>query len=541
MRFNLTRNQIILLFSLYAVLVLNLGFWQKTWEVTQIAGRRDWLLLLTMPLFLVATLNFVMQLLFWPKLHRILVPLLLVAGSGAAYAVMTQRIYFNADMIQNLLQTNPAEASAWLSVKFILWIVLTGLLPAFLYIRYLKVRYAPTWYKEFGRRLLSIALSVVVIVTIAAVGYQNYASFFRNNHAIPHQIVPTNLLGALVKTAYVAYDANRPFVQIGTDAKRQALPSERKRLLVLVVGETTRAQNWGLNPGARNTTPQLAQTEGVINYPNVSSCGTATAVSLPCMFSNLGRKNYSAAVAKHREGLMDVLQRAGLYTSWRENDGGCKGTCDRIKHVEVRTLSQPEQCIKEGCYDMATLNNLAEEIQQMPHDGVIVLHTMGSHGPAYYQRYTSEFEKFSPTCNTNQLQDCSTEQLNNTYDNTIVYIDHMLASTIKLLQQQSDTDTALLYVSDHGESLGENGMYLHGAPYAVAPKQQTQIPMIFWASPGFYQAQQLNQSCLNKNAATDYSHDNLFHSVLGLMDVQTKEYQPQLDLFAGCRTTTVKP
>ena len=535
MRLNLTRNQIIVLFCLYAVMVLNLGFWQKTWDVTLINNKRDWLLVLTMPLFLIAFINFVMQLLFWPKIHRLILPFLILAGSGASYATMTQQIYFNSDMIQNLLQSNPAEASAWLSVKFILWIVLTGVLPVFVYLRYVKVKYSPKWYSEMGSRLLSMVGSLVVIGAIAAAGYQNYASFFFFFYAIPHQIAPTNLIAAMITTAYGAYDANRPFVQIGTDAKRNATPSERKRLLVFVVGETTRAQSWGLNSGVRNTTPELAKTEDVINYPNFSSCGTATAISLPCMFSNMARKSYKPAAAKHSEGLMDILQRGGLYTSWRENDGGCKGTCDRIKHIQIDSIAQAGQCSDDGCYDMTALNGLAEEIRNMPTDGIIVLHTMGSHGPAYYQRYTDEFKKFTPTCDTNQLQDCSTEQLNNTYDNTVVYIDHMLASTIKLLQEQPNSDTALIYASDHGESLGENGMYLHGAPYAVAPKEQTQVPMIFWASKGFYQTQKLNQDCLVNSAATEYSHDNLFHSILGLMDVQTKEYQRDLDIFSSCR------
>ena len=535
MRFNLTRNQAILLFAVYTVAILNIGFWQQTFDVTLINGKRDWVLLLTMPLFLVATISFVLQLLFWPRVHRIIIPFLLIAGAGASYATMTQKIYFNADMLQNLIQSNPAEASAWLSSKFILWVLLAGIVPAFFYIRFVHIKYAQKWYGEIGRRLLGMCASLVLIGIIASFSYQNYASFFRNNHGIPHQIVPTNLLGAMLKTAYGAYDANRPFVHIGLDAKRNAAPHERKRLLVLVVGETTRAQNWGLNHGARDTTPQLAQTAGVINYPEVSSCGTATAISLPCLFSNMNRKNYNPATAKHQEGLMDILQRAGLYTSWRENDGGCKGTCDRIKHIDVREIASAGQCSKEGCFDNTLLNGLAEEIRAMPGDGVIVLHTMGSHGPAYYQRYPDAQRKFTPTCDSNQLQDCSKEQLQNTYDNTIVYIDQMLAGTIRLLQAETGTDSALLYVSDHGESLGENGMYLHGSPYAVAPAEQTHVPMIFWADNGFYQAQHLDKSCLEKNAAQTYSHDNWFHSVLGLMEVQTQEYKPDLDIFAACR------
>ena len=536
MHIRLTGNRAVLLFCIYAVLIFNVGFWQATWQKSLSAAGHDWLLLATMPLFVLAAMNFVMQLLFWPKVHRVLIPLLLVLSAGASYAVMTQNIYFNSDMIQNLLQTNKAEATAWLQVKFIGWVLLTGVLPAVWYARCVTISRASVWYKGLGWRGLSMLASVLVVAAVAVVGYQNYASFFRNNKGINHQIVPTNFIGASAKTVYNIYDASRPFEHIATDAKRDAPAHERKRLLVLVVGETTRAQNWGLNPGAPDTTPELKKMADVINYPNVSSCGTATAISVPCMFSQMSRSDYNGNRASHQEGLLDVLQRVGLYTGWRENDGGCKGVCDRIKHIDVRELAEKSQCGSEGCLDMVLLKGLAQEIQAMPTDGVIVLHTMGSHGPAYYQRYTDDLRKFTSTCDTNQIQDCNQEALRNTYNNTVLYIDHMLAATINLLRQQENTDTALWYVSDHGESLGENGMYLHAAPYAVAPKEQTHVPMIFWASENWYRHTGVSAACMKQSADKAYSHDNWFHSVLGINDVHTQAYQRDLDIFAACRS-----
>lgn len=528
--FRLTANRAVFLFSLYAATVFNVAYWRT------VAGTQDWLLLLTMPLFLVAAMNLVMQLLFWPKFHRVLLPLLLLLGAGASFAVMTQNIYFNADMIQNLLQTNPGEASAWLSWPFIVWVLLAGVLPAVLYIRFGKTVSADKWYQELGWRLLSVGMSLAVIGAVAAASYSHYASFFRNNSKISHQITPTNLIGAGIKTAYAAYDANRPFETIAADAKREAVPAQKKRLLVLVVGETTRAQNWGLNAGAPDTTPELKQTAGVINYPDVSSCGTATAVSVPCMFSKMNREDYNGSRAKHQENVMDVLQRTGVLTAWRENDGGCKGVCDRITHINIGDIAQAGQCGSDGCLDMALLNGLEEQNRAMKGDGIIVLHTMGSHGPAYYKRYTDEFKAFQPTCDTNQLQSCSSEALQNTYNNTIRYIDHMLAATIKLLDKQSDTDSALWYLSDHGESLGENGIYLHGTPYAVAPKEQTHVPMIFWANKGWYQSTGVDERCMRAAADKAYSDDNLFDSLLGIFDVKTADYRQEQDIFAACRS-----
>ena len=260
----LTANRAVFLFTVYATVLLNIGFWRNVWQTNT-----DWLLLLTLPIFMLAALNLIIQLLFWYKLHRIMLPILLIISAGASFAVMTQNIYFNADMIQNLLQTNVSEARAWLSWKFIAWVGLVGVLPAVLYLRFGNIHTAK-WYRELAWRAASIMASLAVIGILATFAYQNYASFFRNHRGVAHLIVPSNLLGAGIQTAYNAYDASRPLQTIGLDAKRTAPAHERKRLMILVVGETTRAQNWGLNPNAPNTTPELKKIADVIFYPNVT-------------------------------------------------------------------------------------------------------------------------------------------------------------------------------------------------------------------------------------------------------------------------------
>ena len=161
---------------------------------------------------------------------------------------------------------------------------------------------------------------------------------------------------------------------------------------------------------------------------------------------------------------------------------------------------------------------------------------MGSHGPAYFKRVPTAAKRFLPECSSNALQDCSGEQLVNAYDNTIAYNDQFLAQAIGWLQQrEASNDTALLYVSDHGESLGESNLYLHGLPYAIAPDLQKRVPWITWLSPGFAQHQHLDVACLRGRADAEISHDNYFHSVLGLLDVRSSVYQPALDAYAACR------
>lgn len=235
--------------------------------------------------------------------------------------------------------------------------------------------------------------------------------------------------------------------------------------------------------------------------------------------------------------MLDVLAHAGVNVLWRDNDGGCKGACDRVPHVDMTKLKLPQDCDGEVCMDNVLLYKLNDYINSLNDDGVIVLHQMGSHGPAYYRRSTPEFQTFSPTCNSNQIQDCSHEQLVNTYDNSILYTDAMLDATIKLLRQYDDRfNTALVYLSDHGESLGENGMYLHGTPYVFAPSQQTHVPFLMWMSADYQRNFGIDRQCLNTlSEKDDVSQDNLFHTLLGMLNVQTREYQSQLDILQRCR------
>lgn len=529
----LSSNRAILLLSIYILLIFNVGFWSYLFQ--HVTLKNNVIFWFTVPVLMLAAMNFCMQLLFWPYLHWLMVPLLLLLGSAVSYAVMMQHIYFDANMLQNIMQTNIGEAGAWLTPQFWMWLGITGLLPAQWYCWGVNIHYTKPWYREFGKRIVVIITSLITVLTVILLAYGSYISFFRNNKTVNHLIVPTNFVGAAVKTAYNTYDAHQPLQRIGLDASHQR--HGNKRLLILVMGETTRAQNWGLNGYPRQTTPELAAMgDQVVNFPQVSSCGTATAVSLPCLFSNMPRQHYQANLAKHQEGLLDVLQRSGVAVSWRDNDGGCKGVCDRIRHLDVRDWAPNLKCNSDGCLDESLLINLHDMITNMPDDAVLVLHTMGSHGPAYYQRYPEAFRRFTPTCDTNQIQQCTREQLRNTYDNTVLYTDHILAEIIKLLQNESGLASAMWYFSDHGESLGENGIYLHATPYAIAPEEQTRVPMLFWANHDFADISNLDMNCLRRHAhQQEFSHDNIFHSVLGLMNVKTSEYQTQLDLFASCR------
>ena len=173
----------------------------------------------------------------------------------------------------------------------------------------------------------------------------------------------------------------------------------------------------------------------------------------------------------------------------------------------------------------------------MKKDSVLVLHTMGSHGPTYHLRYPEAFRRFTPDCQTAELGDCTDAEIVNAYDNSILFTDHVLSTVIdKLKARSSKFETGMIYMSDHGESLGEHGLYLHGTPYILAPEFQTHIPFIVWMDAAFANSMKMDRACLNQKAAQDYSHDNMFHSVLDMMNIQTNVYNPALDVFAACKT-----
>lgn len=384
-----------------------------------------------------------------------------------------------------------------------------------------------------------VTLFSLVIIGVGSLYYQDYASFFRNNKTLPHLIYPSNFVAASVSKIKHYYRDNMPFTPLGLDAQQEK-PDEYRHVTVLVIGETTRAQNWGLNGYTRQTTPKLAaRGEQIFNFPNVSSCGTATAVSVPCLFSVFTRSDYNGTAANRQDNLLDMLQRAGIQVSWIENNSDCKGLCERVPTTNVIELNLPEYCKGGECLDNIMLPEMDKALRQDPQrDLVLVLHTLSNHGPTYYERYTNEFRRFTPTCDTNEINRCSQEQLVNTYDNGILYLDNFLEQVIQKLELHKDWESSLFYVSDHGESLRENGIYLHGAPYAIAPIEQTRVPMMMWFSEAFRKNEPFNFDCLRQNAQTrDFSHDNFFHTVISMADMRMElsAYDKNLDILGSCR------
>ena len=529
--------------ALWLAVVGNLPLWQRIAEIaTQPVQRVQlWMVMGGLVLGLTAAL---LSLLAWPRLFRPLATLLVLVTAFNSYFMWQYRVVIDPTMLANVAATDAREVRDLLSLS-LLGTVLLVAGPPLWWIWRRPLRWS-RWLPQTGRNLLGILVGLVLALGVAFAGYQGLASLMRNHKPLRYMVNPLNSVYAATRLAADQLPKQaRVLKPVGEDAQLGASYTQQRRppLLVVVVGETARAQNWGLNGYARATTPSLArwQQQGLVNFPDVRSCGTNTQVSVPCIFSPLTREEGGDQTAEH-QNLLDVLQRAGLAVLWLDNQSGCKGVCDRVPNASTRELDLPALCEGGECFDEAMLQGLDQRIaaldpQRRARGVVLVLHQMGSHGPAYSRRTPAAHKVFMPECTSNTLSECPADQLLNAYDNTVAYTDHFLGQTLQWLQRLAEHgtyDTGLLYFSDHGESLGENGLYLHGVPYAFAPEQQTRVPMVTWLSAGLQQRSGVRADCLRQRASTPLSHDNVFHSVLGLMDVKTSVHQRTLDLYAPC-------
>ncbi|MEH5012700.1 phosphoethanolamine transferase EptA [Phytobacter diazotrophicus] len=534
---SLSRLSFLILFALYIAVILNIAFYRQAFRLLPVDSLHNALVFASMPIVAFSVINIALTLTSFLRLDRLTISLFILVSAAAQYFIMSFGIIIDRSMVTNILDTTPAESFALLSPRMVVVLLLSGALMV-LIAWWIKIKAPVSAWRSIISRLVSIAVSALLIVFVALLFYKDYASLFRNNKELVKSLSPSNSITAGLSWYSHHRMDNLPLVRIGEDAQQRAQMQNgpRKNLTILIVGETSRAANFSLGGYAHDTNPRLKQ-DNVVYFPNTTSCGTATAISVPCMFSNMPRQNYDEELAHHQEGLLDIIQRAGIQVLWNENDGGCKGACDRVPHQDVTALNLPGLCIDGECQDEALFHQLEDYINNLQHDGVIVLHTIGSHGPTYYNRYPAAFRKFTPTCDTSQIQTCTQEQLVNTYDNTILYIDYIVDKAIKLLQSKQDKfTTSLVYLSDHGESLGEDGVYLHGLPYSIAPETQKHIPMLIWLSEDYQKRYGVDNQCLQKEAQQkNFSQDNLFSTMLGMTGVSTKEYRAQDDILTACR------
>ncbi|MEZ8204152.1 phosphoethanolamine transferase [Vibrio splendidus] len=536
-RLNMSINKLPFVLAVYYLLVINLPISRELFNILSASQAESIGFIISIPFFFLAAFNFIFQVFNWPIFAKAFFILLLLTSSLVSYSMFNYGIFVDYGMIENVFETNSGEAASYLSSYSILWFVLMGGVPSLLLLFTDLER--ESW-KDFAIwKAIGLLSSLIVIAIIAGLFYKDYVSIGRNNSHLKKMIIPTEYVASTAKYINNTYIKEPiPYQEIGLDAqlKPEAKQAEKPTLLVFVLGETARVYNYQYY-GYEKETNAHTKPYSPIFFSDVQSCGTATAVSVPCMFSNMNRSNYDRDKAYNQDNVVDIMNRAGIHSIWREHDGGDKAVAHRIKEMTLVAKDSDPLCNKDVCFDTAMLENFEQDTQDLKQNSIIFYHISGSHGPTYFERYPEDHKKFVPDCPRSDIENCTKEQVVNTYDNTILYTDFFLSQAIQKLEKLTDKyNVALMYISDHGESLGENGVYLHGMPYSLAPKEQTHVPMIMWMSDGFAEQKGINQTCLRKaGKEQSFSQDNLFDSLLGLMDVQTKEYRENQDIFAACR------
>ncbi len=465
-----------------------------------------------------------------PILKPFLVVIFLVSAM-TAYFMDTYNVIIDSDMIVNVVSTDTSEAGDLITGRFFLYLIVLGILPSAVL---LPVRIEPVRFKAaLKTRFKLVGVSLALVMALMLISSAFYATFFREHKSLRYYANPLTPVYGLYK-----YGKNllatppHDLTLVGGDAEISEKDIDRE-LILMVVGETARTDRLSINGYPRQTNPNLEQ-EDVISFTGVSACGTSTAISVPCMFSVFDRGGFDSDEADLTENALDVLKHAGVNILWRDNNSSSKGVADRVATEDFRSPDLNSDCDEE-CRDEGMLHGLQAFIDQHPEgDILIVLHSMGSHGPAYYKRYPPQFEVFTPVCKTSQIDDCSAEEIGNAYDNSILYTDYFLSRVIELLKNNdSSFETAMMYVSDHGESLGESGLYLHGLPYVIAPEAQTSVPVIFWFGRNYLDIERADMKQLSGG---EFSHDHVFHTLLGLFEVESEIYQPDRDLLHLARS-----
>ncbi|WP_020167328.1 MULTISPECIES: phosphoethanolamine transferase [Methylotenera] len=475
--------------------------------------------LISLALFFTSLTAIFFLLICYGKLTRWTLALFLIVASQSAYYMDYLGVIIDTVMIDNIMQTNSSEFASLITLSLVAKTIFLGIIPA-----YFVLKYCPkpgTIQSELKSKLRHVLLFLLAIVLLILPFTADYSSFIREHKIVRFYANPTYSAYSVIK--YVTQQSSIsshhiPLNKIADDAVLLDPPTSKKELIILVVGETARADRFSLNGYKRETNPLLSK-QDVVSFSNVSSCGTSTSVSVPCMFSSLGREKYDKEKALEQENALDVLHKNGIAVLWRDNNSDSKGVATRIDYEDFKTPTHNPLC-KGECRDIGMLSGLDAYIAaHKDKDMLIVLHQMGNHGPEYYRRYPKEFERFKPACQTGELRDCTQQEIDNAYDNAVLYTDYFLSEVINFLKKYDNHyETAMLYGSDHGESLGEHGIYLHAAPYAIAPKEQTHIPVIAWTGQNFdYKLQDIQPY---KDAPL--SHDYLFCTILGAYELSSK-------------------
>lgn len=531
-RIPMSMTTLIVVFAAYFGTVMNYPVLKTIFHLS--ADVSNPLFAYTAPLLLTCAFIIIFSAFAWPYFFKPIMTFVVLTSAGALYAQVNFDTLFDTTMMESIFETNSSEVSFYLNISTALYVVVFGVIPC-LFLWMVRIVPRRTLLGAIGARISILVIALAGIALIGATSYKDYASVGRNNHYLNKMINPAHIFNGAKYLKKTYFTEKLVYREQGKDAQVPAVSNGKPTLMVVVLGETARAMNFAYNGYNRDTNP-YTKDMGLIAFQDVSSCGTYTALSVPCMFSNMTRDTYNKPRAAAQDNALNVLQHAGVDVLWIDNDGGDKGVADKLPYISIDASLKNNDCNGSTCFDVAMMTDAKKFIDDGSHNKLLVLHTIGSHGPTYWQRYPDAQAPFQPACNRSDIENCDDQQIVNVYDNTLVYTDYVLAQVINELKSVSnDYNVMLTYISDHGESLGESGLYLHGTPYAIAPKEQTHVPWLLWMPEEYAQQKHLDKTCLEQEAQSNsVSHDNLFHSLLGLYGVRSQVRDPKLDITQRC-------
>lgn len=521
-----------MLVVVYLLVFENTGFWGLFFDQVDLLSPQG--LLTSAALFVALSALFLLLLLpiGFRWVHKPILSLMILVAAGVSFFQLNYGVVVDTSMIQNLVETDVKEAGELMTPAYLIHMALYGVLPV------VVVWLIPVSYRRFPLELLRTGLWAVVVVIVAGgalwTGYKDLSLIGREQRELRFKLNPGFAINSAIKyTRHRFATPDAPPTPIGQGSHKNVADTDF-HLVVMVLGETARSANFSLAGYGRETNPELNK-QDVLFFPQVKSCGTATAESLPCLFAHLNKVEFSVEKARTYENVLDVLKGSGVEVIWIDNNSGCKGVCDRVETINAARSDDPALCGTGECFDEILVKYL-DEIMARPltSDRLVVLHQKGSHGPAYYKRHPQSFTRFTPECTRASPQECSVEEIVNAYDNTILYTDFVLSQVIERLKHYQGAETSMVYVSDHGESLGEGGIYLHGLPYFLAPDEQIHVPLILWMSPAFLLDERIDDQCMAQRRKEAHSHDEIFHTLMRFFEIQSPLTRDDLDLFGPC-------
>lgn len=523
-------NYLIIIIALYLVATANFGFFAQVLSIYPFGNNVGFMVSITGLLFGLMWLLF--QLFCYRPIAKPVLIAMVMIAAVCGYFTDAYGTIFDTNMLINSIQTDQGEAMGLMSLSFFIRVFLLGVIPAVI-IAKIRIKRVPLR-RALWQKALTLTSSIALMAVCLLPFGDQYATFFRQHKMVRSYANPITPIYSVIKlgTDYID-ELRRPdtLTLHATDAKRitptAGTSAAKPKLMVFVVGETVRADHIALNGYKRETTPLLASQPNIYSFRNATSCGTSTAYSVPCMFSYANRENYDYNTADYNENVLDTLNKQGVKVVWRDNNSSSKGVANRVTFEDFKTPDVNPNCDEE-CRDIGMLDGFDTLVKSdtgvtadgSAKDTLILLHQMGNHGPAYYKRYPKEFEEYKPVCMTNELAKCDDQSVINAYDNAIRYTDYFLNNVINTLKKyEQDYDVVMVYISDHGESLGENNIYLHGMPYAIAPDAQKQVPVIIWSPT----SNNIDKSSLISTINQPVSHDFITPTLLNFFGITTDE------------------